>query len=375
LLQLVAPIALYPDALVAQILAGATYPTQIVEAARLVKSNAGLKADALADAVNQQSWDPSVKALTQFPSVLDNMNQNLSWTSSLGDAYYNAPQEVLGAIQELRQRAQEAGTLKTTSQQTVTTDSATQTIVIQPAQPTVVYVPTYNPAVVYGAPVAVYPGYTSGQMLATAAVSFGVGMLVGAAISNSDGWGWNNWGCNWHGGNVVYNNNVFISRSNVFAGGRGYWGGYRNPNYGRPPNWNGGNRPPNWNGGNRPPNWNGARPNRPSTLPANTNRPANVNRPSNTNRPNNANRPAKEQLANRGPAQNRLSNGGAGNKKIGGNQGFQNYRGFGQNAGSNRGAGAFGGFDSGGNARFSSERGRGSLGGGGGARGGGGRRR
>src|SRR5262249_34992073 len=125
LLQLVAPIALYPDALVAQILAGATYPTQIVEAARLVKSNAGLKADALADAVNQQSWDPSVKALTQFPSVLDNMNQNLSWTSSLGDAYYNAPQEVLGAIQELRQRAQEAGTLKTTSQQTVTTDSAT----------------------------------------------------------------------------------------------------------------------------------------------------------------------------------------------------------------------------------------------------------
>src|SRR5581483_1149282 len=121
LLQLVAPIALYPDALVAQILAASTYPTQIVEAARFLKNNPKISGDALVSAVNQQSWDPSVKALTQFPSVLDNMNQNLSWTSALGDAYYNVPQEVLSAIQELRRRAQQAGTLKTTPQQTVTT--------------------------------------------------------------------------------------------------------------------------------------------------------------------------------------------------------------------------------------------------------------
>ena len=147
LLQLVAPIALYPDALVAQILAGSTYPTQIVDAARFLRDNSNLTGGALVNAVNQQTWDPSVQALTQFPSVLNDMSQNLSWTSALGDAYYNDQQNVLAAIQELRQRALQAGTLKTTSQQTVTTDSSTQTIIIAPAQPTVVYVPTYNPSI------------------------------------------------------------------------------------------------------------------------------------------------------------------------------------------------------------------------------------
>jgi hypothetical protein len=368
LLQLLAPIALYPDALVAQILAGATYPTQIVEAARFVENNPNLSGNALVDAVNQQSWDPSVKALTQFPSVLDNMNQNLSWTSSLGDAYYNAPEEVFNAIQELRERAQAAGTLKTTSQQIVTTDSATQTIVIQPAQPTVVYVPAYNPTMVYGAPVATYPGYTSGEVLATAAISFGVGMLVGAAISNSY-WGWNSWGCNWHSGNVVYQNNIFVSRSNVFAGGRGYWGGYRNPNYYRPGG-NGNLNRPGWNGGY----------NRPSTLPANANRPVNVNRPvniNNVNRSNNANqinanrsnvnRTNNQQIASRKPVKSFPSPSGKGS-----NQNSQNFRGFGQPGGANRGAGAFGGFDAGGNARMAGNRGRSSLGGGDFGKGGGG---
>jgi hypothetical protein len=353
LLQLVAPIALYPDALVAQILAGSTYPTQIVEAARFLKSNPKMSGDALVNAVNQQSWDPSVKALTQFPSVLDNMNQNLSWTSALGDAYYNVPQEVLNAVQELRWRAQQAGTLKSTSQQTVTADNSTQTIIIQPAQPTVVYVPTYNPATVYGAPVATYPGYTSGEMLATAALSFGVGMLVGAAVSNSS-WGWNSWNCNWHGGNVVYNNNVFVSRSNVFAGSRGYWAGYRNVNYNRPPQWAG-------NAG-RGPGWNAGQLNRPSTLPANVNRPA-VNRPA-VNRPA-VNRPGGQQIASKGTAQTRLPSSAR-------KQGFQNYRGFDKTA--NRGAGAFGGFEPGGSARLAANRGRTSLGGAGRGFQGGGRR-
>ncbi len=117
--QLVSPIALYPDPLVAQILAGSTYPMQVVEADRWLKQNPNLTGDALAQQVNQQPWDPSIKSLTQFPSVLDTMNTSLSWTSSLGEAYYNQPADVMNAIQVMRNRALAAGTLKSTPQQTV----------------------------------------------------------------------------------------------------------------------------------------------------------------------------------------------------------------------------------------------------------------
>src|SRR5262249_31953293 len=143
---------------VAQILAGSTYPTQVVEADRWLKQNPNLKGDQLAAEVDKQPWDPSIKGLTQFPSVLDNMNKNLSWTSALGDAYFNDQQAVMNAIQVMRKKAQDAGNLKSTSQQTVTTEK--QTIIIEPANPQVVYVPTYSPAVVYGSPVPVYPGYS-----------------------------------------------------------------------------------------------------------------------------------------------------------------------------------------------------------------------
>ncbi|MGB6199479.1 MAG: DUF3300 domain-containing protein, partial [Candidatus Acidiferrales bacterium] len=119
--QLVAPIALYPDSLVAQILAASTFPEQVVEADRWVQANPNLTGDALAQAVNQQPWDPSVKALTAFPAVLGNMDKNLSWTSSLGDAYYNQQQDVMNAVQTMRQRAQQAGDLKSTAQQNVST--------------------------------------------------------------------------------------------------------------------------------------------------------------------------------------------------------------------------------------------------------------
>ncbi len=119
--QLVAPIALYPDALVAQILAAATYPTQIVEADRWLQQHPDLKGDALAKAVDAQSWDPGVKALTQFPGLLGMMDKNLSWTSSLGEAYVNGQQNVLDAVQVMRQRAQQAGNLKSTPQESVTT--------------------------------------------------------------------------------------------------------------------------------------------------------------------------------------------------------------------------------------------------------------
>src|SRR6202521_5537841 len=153
--QLVAPIALYPDALVAQILAASTYPTQIVEADRWMQRHSDLKGEQLAKEVDKQDWDPSVKALTQFPSVLAMMDKNLSWTSSLGEAYVNGQQNVLDAVQAMRQRAQQAGNLKSTQQESVTADR--NSIEIEPADPQVVYVPEYDPWVVYGDPLAYYP--------------------------------------------------------------------------------------------------------------------------------------------------------------------------------------------------------------------------
>jgi hypothetical protein len=225
--QLVAPIALYPDALVGQILAGATYPTQVVDAARWIRDNPDLKGEQLAAEVDKQPWDPSIKALTQFPSVLDNMNQNLSWTSALGDAYFNDPQNVMRAIQALRAEAKRAGTLKSTPQQTVTTEG--QTIVIQPANPEVVYVPQYSPATVYGTTIAPYPGYSGWDVAAASLLSFGVGTAVGAAIG---GWGWGHWGMNWHGGTVNFNRNAYISRSNAFVSrNAGRYGAYRGGTY------------------------------------------------------------------------------------------------------------------------------------------------
>src|SRR5258708_565114 len=155
--QLVAPIALYPDALVAQILAASANPSEVVEADRWMQQHAGLTGDGLAQEVDKQPWDPSVKALTQFPSVLANMDKNLSWTSALGDAYVNQQQDVLNAVQAMRQRAQQAGHLQNTAQETVTTEG--QTIAIEPANPEIVYVPQYDPWLVYGAPVVAYPGW------------------------------------------------------------------------------------------------------------------------------------------------------------------------------------------------------------------------
>ena len=146
--QLVAPIALYPDSLVAQILAAATFPEQVVEADRWVQAHPDLKGQALGQAVDQQPWDPSVKALTAFPSVLGNMDKNISWTSSLGDAYYNQQQDVMNAVQVMRQRAEQAGNLKSTPQQTVSNEGSD--VVIQPTNPDVVYVPAYDPWAVYG---------------------------------------------------------------------------------------------------------------------------------------------------------------------------------------------------------------------------------
>ncbi len=194
--QLVAPIALYPDSLVAQILAATTFPAEVVEADRWVQAHPDLKGDDLAKAVDQESWDPSVKALTAFPSVLGNMDKNISWTSSLGDAYYNQQQDVMDAVQVMRRKAQSAGNLKSTDQQTV--QSQGSTIVIQPANPQIVYVPAYNPWIIYGGPIVAWPGWYPYPGIWWGGPGFYWGAGFGIGWYGGYGWGWNNWGVGWH---------------------------------------------------------------------------------------------------------------------------------------------------------------------------------
>ena len=216
--QLVAPIALYPDALVAQILGATTFPDQVAYANDWLQQNKNLAGSALMQAADSQPWDPSVKALTQFPSVLDNLARNLSWTSALGEAYHTQTADVMSAVQALRAQAYAAGNLKSGSQITVVQQSP-QTIVIQPVNPQVVYVPQYNPTVVYGTPYTT-PGYSTGAVVATGLLAFGAGIAVGAAMSGGCcGWGYSSWNCNWNGGAVVY-------RSNAYYGNNAWHGGY-----------------------------------------------------------------------------------------------------------------------------------------------------
>jgi uncharacterized membrane protein YgcG len=226
--QLVAPIALYPDSLVAQILSAATFPEQVVEADRWAQAHPDLKGEALGQAVDQMNWDPSVKALTAFPSVLGNMDKNISWTSELGDAYYNQQQDVMDAVQAMRQKAEQAGNLKTTQQQVVTTQGST--IIIQPAAPDVVYVPAYNPWILYGPPIVAwpgwypYPGIWYGGPYLSFGIGYGVGFLAGF------GWGWPHWGFGWHNRYVVYHNTRYYSNSRTFYDRNAYYrGGHGGP--------------------------------------------------------------------------------------------------------------------------------------------------
>jgi hypothetical protein len=209
--QLVAPIALYPDSLVAQVLAASTYPEEVVEADRWVQAHPDLKGDQLAQAVNQQAWDPSVKALTAFPSVLANMDKNLSWTTSLGEAYINNQQGVMDAVQQMRQGATKAGNLKSTSQENVSQQGST--IVIEPANPQVVYVPEYNPWLVYGAPVAPWPGWYwyPGLYWSSPGIAFGLGFGIG--FFGGYAWGWHHWDSDWRHNNIVLNHNTYVSHS------------------------------------------------------------------------------------------------------------------------------------------------------------------
>jgi hypothetical protein len=218
--SLLAPIALYPDQLLTQTLMASTYPLDVVAAARFVKENRELKGDALDKAVAEKNWDPSVQSLTAFPQVLEMMNDKLDWTQELGDAFLADQKRVLQSVQGLRQKAEAAGNLKSNEQQKVVKEQTT--IIIEPAQPDVVYVPTYNPTVVYGAwwapmyPPYYYPPppyyYPAGGYVAAGLIGFGIGM----AIANNH-WGW----CSphWGGGNVNINvnkNNTFINNNKDF---------------------------------------------------------------------------------------------------------------------------------------------------------------
>jgi hypothetical protein len=221
--QLVAPIALYPDSLVAQILAASTFPEQVVEADRWLQAHPDLKGDALGQAVDPQSWDPSVKALAAFPSVLGNMDKNLSWTSSLGDAYYNQQQDVMDAVQVMRQRAQAAGNLQSSPQQTV--ENQDSTITIQPTSTEVVYVPAYDPWLVYGDPLLAWPGWYAypGICFGGPYLTFGVGFDIG--FVGAFGWGWGGWGFDWRHRYPLYNHDRYYSRSNTFYNRNSYYRG------------------------------------------------------------------------------------------------------------------------------------------------------
>jgi len=220
--QLVAPIALYPDDLVAQVLMASTYPLEIVEAARWAKKpeNAKLKGDALDNALKQQSWDPSVKSIVPFPQVLQNMDEKLDWTQKLGDAVLAQQKDVMDAIQRLRKRAQDTGNLKSNEQQKVTTESGTdsktgtttEVIVIQPANPQVVYVPTYQPTVVYGT--WPYPAYPPYYYPAPPGAYFASGFFWGAAITAGLYYGFG--GCGWHGGDIDVDVNKNVDIKNEY---------------------------------------------------------------------------------------------------------------------------------------------------------------
>lgn len=213
--SLVAPIALYPDPLLAQTLAASTYPLEIIELQQWLQKNPGLKDKALADAVAKQDWDPSVQALAPMPDLVKRLADDLQWTTDLGNAFLAQQSDVMAAVQRMRAKAKDKGNLKTTEQQKVDTQvvEGKQTIVIQPASTEVVYVPSYNPTVVYGAPVYPYPPIyypPPGYYAAGMAISFGIGVAMGAFWGG--GWGW---GCGWGGNNVyINNNNNFINNRN-----------------------------------------------------------------------------------------------------------------------------------------------------------------
>jgi Protein of unknown function (DUF3300) len=224
--SLVAPIALYPDPLLAQVLAASTYPLELIQLQQWLEKNKDLKDKALADAVAKQPWDPSIQSMAAVPEAVKRLADDIQWTTQLGDAFLDQESEVMDAVQRMRKKADEKGALKSNEQQTVETKVIEEktVIVVQPTNPEVIYVPSYNPTVVYPPPVypyppVYYPPYYPGAGL----VTFGVGMAMGAAI-----WGGSCCGCGWGGNNTINinNNNNFNRNSNTNIN-RGQGGGNR----------------------------------------------------------------------------------------------------------------------------------------------------
>ena len=220
---MVAPIALYPDALLSQVFMAATYPLEIVQAARWSKSSGNTGGDAALAKVSDQTWDPSVQSLVAFPQVLTMMSDQLDWTQKMGDAFLAQQGDVMDSVQRLRAQAQKAGNLNSNPQQNVSTQG--QTIIIEPAQPNVVYVPAYNPTVVYGTwaypsyPPVYYPGVMSwypGQAMVNG-LMWGAGVAAAGAIFG--GFNWNN-----RDVNINVNNFNRINRNNFYSGqGNSSW--------------------------------------------------------------------------------------------------------------------------------------------------------
>ena len=191
--SLVAPIALYPDPLLAQALAASTYPLEIIQLRQWLEKNKGLKDKALADAVAKETWDPSIQALAALPEVVKRLADDIQWTTDLGNAFLAQQSDVMDAVQRMRKKAQDKGNLKSSEQQKVDTKviEGNSVILIEQANPQVVYVPSYDPMIVYGAPFYPYPPIyypPAGYYAAGMAISFGIGIAMGAFWGG--GWGW-----------------------------------------------------------------------------------------------------------------------------------------------------------------------------------------
>jgi len=375
--SLVAPIALYPDPLLSQTLVASTYPLEVVQLQQWLAQNKGLKEKALADAVKKQDWDPSIQALAALPDVVKLLAENIKWTTDLGNAFLAQQKDVMDAVQRMRKKAKDAGNLKSSEQVKVETKTveSTQVIVVEQANPQVIYVPSYNPTVVYGAPVYAYPPIVyppPGYYAAGMAISFGVGVAMGAMWSG--GWGYN---CGWGGNNnvTINNNNNFVNNSNRqnVNGGTRVNGG--NSNWQHNPQHRGGapysdRATANKYGGTARGDSIQSRQNNARQNQARQ-QPSAGNRASNTGRGASDRNSGAGSAGNRGGASagNMSSNRGTGADRVGNQQV--------RNTPSSTNRNAFGGASSGmsgSQARASSSRGSSSMGGsrGGGSRGGGG---
>jgi Protein of unknown function (DUF3300) len=382
--SLVAPIALYPDPLLAQVLVASTYPLEVIQLQQWLMKHTNLKDKALEEAVQKEKWDPSIQGLAGLPDVVKQMADSVQWTQELGDAFLAQQSDVMDAVQRMRAKAESAGKLKSSEQMKVETKvvDSKSVVVIEQANPQVIYVPSYNPEVVWGAsPVYAYPPVVYppvGYYAAGMALSFGVGVAMGAMFSG--GWGYNS---GWGGNNTInINNNNNFNRTNINSGNRNVSGGNKwqhNPQHrgGAP---YGDRKTANQFGGTARGDSSRARQNagqRGGGQQNLGNRGSGAGAGGLGDRGgaggSGANRGAGNTAANRAGGSNAAANrGGSGGDRVGNRQ----VSGGGGGGGGSRSSGAFGGSGGGGGAaRSSGSRGASSFGGSRGGGGGGGRRR